>query len=842
MNPSNWLFDTSNLTPHGLCLTWEPTLLWLEAGSDAITAIAYFSIPLAVMWFARRRRDLPHRWFTMLFAGFILACGSAHVIEIITLWIPVYNAEVAAKLVTAGLSIVTAIILWPLVPKLLALPSPGHLETLNHQLRSAHSALQSQNKELDRRVNERTEQLAQLNDTISRNEIRFRQVVEGSPSAMVMIGTTGLIEMVNAQTEQMFGYSRMELIGRPIEILIPARYHARHPGLRTAFCGEPQARPMGAQTLLFGIKKNGREFEVEIGLNPIETDDGPKVLSAIIDISARVQVAAKLVRHAKQATLAKSRFLANVSHELRTPLNGILGYAQLLQMEGKLDQTQKGRVEAMLGAGQHLLGTINSVLDLSEIEAERLQLHLAQFDLFAVVTKCISFVRPNAEEKGLGLALTVDPDLPQYVMGDRTRLQQVLTNLLGNAVKFTSHGGIELRAAPAPEKGHIRFRVSDSGPGIPAGQLGRIFQDFERLDSHVVGAVEGSGLGLALCVRLAALMGGNLRYEDNPGGGSAFCLEVSLETCAAAAVPVGASAPVVPKKLEQSDRVLRILVADDIAMNRDIADAFLQTAGHIVTSVEDGAEAVAAVAADDFDVVLMDIRMPHVDGLEATRRIRALEGVRGAVPIIGVTAQAFVQQIQECREAGMDGHLSKPFTLESLLGAVRRAAKPAVRRDASVLPGDLLASPPTIANGPSVIPVRAPSNETPLCQPLAKVFDRTTFDQAAVHLAPEVVLSCLQTLSEQAEHLWSGLLVAEAESSNPNSMADAAHALAGSAGMFGFDRLCATARQFEHAVLSNATESAVPTADLVAALKTSLSEMQKCRQTRIETVETSRSF
>jgi PAS domain S-box-containing protein len=809
----NGLFDASNLTPHGVGLDSNQWLIWVNAGANAATALAWFSLALSVIWFISRRNDLPHRRKALLFTAFIVACGWSHGMAIVTLWVPAYHAEAAANVLTACLSIVTVAALWPLVPKLLALQSPGRLQALNRELRKAQATLLAHNAGQDQRVRERTEELVRLNDTISRNELRFRQVVEGAPSAIVMVDANGSIEMVNVQAERMFGYARSELLGRPIEILIPARFHARHPGLRTAFRTDARARAMGAQTLLFGVHKSGREFEVEIGLNPIDTDEGLKVLSAIVDISERLRAAAELKLHAEQASRAKSRFLASVSHELRTPLNGILGYAQLLQMEGPLDKTQKSRVDAMLGAGQHLLSTINSVLDLSEIEAGRLQLHATKYDLAAVLTKCVSFVQPTAAEKGLVLRVTLDPGLPQWVLGDRTRLQQVLVNLLGNAVKFTAQGVVELYAGAAD--GIIEFAVSDTGPGIPINHLERIFREFERLDAHVAGAVEGSGLGLALCVRLVGLMGGNLRYQDNPGGGSVFDFDVPLPACESPEISVRTPAAG-SAAAEQPNR--RVLVVDDIAMNRDVASSFLRTAGHHVTVAENGTEAVEAVSIQDFDVVLMDIRMPVVDGLEATRRIRKIAGNRGAVPIIGLTAQAFVQQIEECWLAGMDGHLSKPFTLESLLDTVRQAPYLASQRRPPVPADAAKASPVATTADPPLAPRTAPE---------FMVLHRTTFERTAAHLEPGVVLSYLQTLSEHAENLLSRLLAPEILVRSTNTIAEAAHALAGSAGMFGFDRLCATALAFEHAMDSDTAQTSMLTGDLVAVLRDSLHEMQK---------------
>jgi PAS domain S-box-containing protein len=428
-----------------------------------------------------------------------------------------------------------------------------------------------------------------------------------------------------------------------------------------------------------------------------ETGAPASVVSSVRDISERHAQAEALhganaalerqARHlararelAEQANQAKSRFLASMSHELRTPLNGILGYAQLLRLDGGLSPGQASRVDAMLGAGQHLLLMINRVLDLSEIEAENVVLQTAPIDLCHIAGDCIDLLRPASGSKDLALHLVIAPDVPPLITIDPTRLRQVLLNLLGNAVKFTASGSVELalRVVP-PAAGRVaslHLAVTDTGPGIPPARRGALFQEFERLGVDSTVAIEGAGLGLALSARLARLMGGRIVHEDRLGGGSVFRLELPLEDLLTPAsailsrttppdraqlLPLGPSMP------------LSILVVDDIAINRDIACSFLRAAGHNVVSATGGAEAVAAAGRADYDAVLMDVRMPGVDGLEATRRIRALEGSRGLVPVVALTAQAFGEQIEDCRRAGMSGHLVKPFALDTLLSALETA-------------------------------------------------------------------------------------------------------------------------------------------------------------------------
>jgi signal transduction histidine kinase/ActR/RegA family two-component response regulator len=369
---------------------------------------------------------------------------------------------------------------------------------------------------------------------------------------------------------------------------------------------------------------------------------------------------------AEQANRAKSRFLAGMSHELRTPLNCILGYAELLRIDGDLTAIQRARVEAMKAAGTHLLEMIHCVLDFSEIETERAALRIVEVDPRKVVQACIDLMLPMAAAKGLALNLVIAPAIPAHILSDPTRLRQILLNLVGNAVKFTSAGLVELRLRITGRGRSIRFDVADTGPGVPVEQRQRLFQEFERLDTEATRAAEGAGLGLFLSKQLATLMNGRIAFDANPAGGSIFSLELPL------ADPVYDESDAHAEP--DAQRGLRVLVVDDVEMNCEIAAAFIRSGGHDVTCANGGAEAVAAALARDFDIIMMDVRMPGIDGLEATRQIRRIPGPRGRVPIVALTAQVFTEQVEACWAAGMNDHLAKPFTPQDLLDCVVRVA------------------------------------------------------------------------------------------------------------------------------------------------------------------------
>jgi two-component system sensor histidine kinase/response regulator len=504
-------------------------------------------------------------------------------------------------------------------------------------------------------------------------------------------------------------------------------------------------------------------------------------------------------RHrAEQASLAKSRLLAGVSHELRTPLNGILGHAHLLRIEGGLSEHQCARVETMLNAGAHLLDLINRVLDLSSIEADSSTLHPAQVAPRAIAESCLDVVRPEAEAKSLRLLLRIAAEVPGVVTTDPTRLRQILLNLLGNAVKFTRSGTVEL-VLTRPGAKTWRAEVIDTGPGIPAEQGRRLFQEFQRLHTNAPQSVEGSGLGLALASRLVALLGGRLGYLDNPAGGSRFWFELPVDVRGPGA---GASSDLPDEPATLESRCLRILVVDDVAMNRDIAQAFLRSAQHEVITADSGAAALAALAGERFDVVLMDVCMPDMDGLEATRRIRASAGTFAHVPIVALTAHAFAEQIEECRHAGMTGHLTKPFTPAALQSAVLQAAA-----DHFVPDEHTMTSVPPLFGA-----------DLPIVQ--ADAFERT-----ASCLPREALATYLQTLVERSQALLQQLR--DPEAAAKPTVTVAAHALAGSAGMFGFERLSVTARHFEHAAGARLPQTEHLTQSLIATTIDSVSEMQR---------------
>jgi Signal transduction histidine kinase len=367
---------------------------------------------------------------------------------------------------------------------------------------------------------------------------------------------------------------------------------------------------------------------------------------------------------AELAAQAKSVFLATVGHEVRTPLNGILGMARLL-LDTPLDVKQRTFAETVVSSGELLLGLVNDILDFSRLEAEGLTLESVAFDIIDMVDELRLMMAPRAAEKGLTLGCRIADDVPAFVEGDPLRLRQVLLNLVGNAIKFTERGSvtisIELLDSLDDGRVALRFAVSDTGIGIPDAARADMFTEFSQADSSITRRFGGTGLGLAICKRLVTLMGGEIGYDSEAGEGSQFWFVVALAS-AEAAEPED-----VPVETRDDGPCCHVLLVDDNPVNREVASGLLQRHGHRVTSVEDGAAAVEAMRDGAFHLVLLDMHMPGMDGLETGRRIRALGKPAAQTPMWLLTANPLENDARLWRDAGFDGCLAKPFRVEEVV-------------------------------------------------------------------------------------------------------------------------------------------------------------------------------
>jgi PAS domain S-box-containing protein len=761
---------------------------------------------------------------------------------------------------------------------------------------------------------------------LKRSAEQFQLAVEAAPCAMIMMNREGRMVLVNAQVEQLFGYGRQELLGQPIEVLVPERFRAAHPKRRDEFFAAPQPRSLGARSDLSGLCKDGREVLVELGLNPITTPEGTFVLASIIDITERKRTE-QLLQQAKaaadDANRAKSEFLANMSHEIRTPMNGVIGMTRFL-LDTPLNAEQRRYAETIHTSGEALLALLNDMLDLSKIEAGKLELETLDFDLRTVLDAFATPLALRACNKGLEFICAAAPDVPTEVRGDSGRLLQILNNLAGNAVKFTGQGEVAVQASLVTESeadAMLRFTVRDTGIGIPAEQQPKLFQKFTQADASTTRRYGGSGLGLAIAKELAERMGGEIGLTSEAGVGSEFWFtvrlgkqmqregrlaprtdlrgvpvlvvddnatnrEVLLVQLAAWGVraeaapdgPTGlqtltlareAGAPFRAALLDrqmpgmdgtmltqaiQADPMLRetrlllltspdqrsdakdikslglsacltkpvrpselfdclaaaladtavaqpfparftpaplpalrlggarILVAEDNLVNQEVALHILRKLGLRADAVANGAEALAALATLPYDLVLMDMQMPEMDGLQATRLIRdPHSAVRyHEIPIIAMTANALQRDRERCLEAGMNGYVTKPVCPQALVEALN-----------TWLPRE------TEANTESRPETREGTSAVGASEPESPIFDRAGMLDRLMEddeLAATSIARFRDSMPRQIESLRSSL-----EAGDAAGVQLAAHSIKDAAAKVGGERLRRVAFELEQA-------------------------------------------
>ncbi|MEO5935052.1 MAG: response regulator, partial [Duganella sp.] len=502
----------------------------------------------------------------------------------------------------------------------------------------------------------------------------------------------GRVETFNREAERRFGYARDEILGEPLETLVPAALRARHAAHRVKFFAEGlSAEPvrMGVATPLLGLRRDGSEFPLEINLSAVRTDQGTKVLAVISDITERRRLQLELEARAQElererdraeaANRAKSEFVANMSHEIRTPMNAVLGMAYLLGNTALTPQQRK-YLNMVRVSGQSLLGILNDVLDFSKIEARHMELSPVEFALDDTMNSLATMMTMNAGDKELELAISVEPSVPARLRGDSMRLQQILVNLAGNAIKFTEHGevvvSVELEARD--ERGALlRFEVRDTGIGMTDLQLAQLFNAFSQGDQSITRRFGGTGLGLAITKRLIELMGGHIAVHSAPGRGSTFFFSLPFE--------VLPERPGERRKPALGD--LRLLVADDSRTSRELIAKLIRAWGWQADEVDSGAAALERYrrgleSGRAYDVVLADWHMPGMDGLATAKGIRAAAPDRRQPIVVMVNAFARdrMEEISNAPEA--DVVLVKPITSSNLFDALHQAL--VTKADASV--------------------------------------------------------------------------------------------------------------------------------------------------------------
>jgi len=630
-------------------------------------------------------------------------------------------------------------------------------------------------------VTDRREALDALRDS----ELRYAEksqilsvTLENIDQGILMVAADGTVPVSNHRTVELLELPPVLLLDRPdyqrildYEVSI-GEFEGVDPAI-VALC--MQGGTIAESQTWERTRPNGRT--IEFRTIPLA---GGGIVRTYTDVTERRQGESAL-RQAKElaehSSRARTAFLATLSHEIRTPLNGVIGLADLL-LATELDPLQSGYVGGLSASAEHLLSIVDDVLDFMKLDADRLDLEDVAFDLFDLITGTIEMLEPRAATKRITIAGKLPPAGVRHVRGDPKRLRQILLNLAGNAVKFTDHGGVvvALSIEPAGALARIVLSVKDTGIGIPLEARDRLFQEFSQVDSSITRRFGGTGLGLAICKRLVKAMGGTIALTREDEWDTVFQVELSLPIAEVNELPA-----IVPEDQQLAlEKGLRVLLVEDNQTNQIVAKAALEKYGCIVEIAMNGREAVAAVRDRGYDLVLMDLMMPEVGGLEAARQIRLLPGLERMVPLIAMSASASADDRIACAQAGMDGFIAKPFVPSKMLSQIRN-----VLSDRKI---------GTLFEAGAASPEHARLAQDLDRQVIADLFS------AYGTMANTFVDAFMSETSKRLLHM-DGLIAAQ----KFGDLVLDAHSLKGSALTFGCDRLSVLAGEIEHGSATNAT-------------------------------------
>ena len=611
-----------------------------------------------------------------------------------------------------------------------------------------------------------------------------RELIDSKILNMVTISITVLVLAWGMAMSLIYAVLQRHVI-RPITVLANksaqiSQYHDLTQRIEVNSNDEIGVLSASFNAMIESLRQYYDELETKVRERTTELQDRNAQLNAEILERERLEASLRIAKEeAEIASRTKSEFLARMSHEIRTPMNAILGMSELLT-ETPLNSDQQDYIHTLQGSGELLLSIINDILDFSKIEAGQIQLEATPFNLVELVEEVARIMTPHAHEKGLDLACWVAPGVYPHRIGDPTRLRQILLNLLGNAVKFTARGAVVIEVAGAgvaePGMGEsLRFNIRDTGIGIAPEQHAAVFESFFQADASITRKYGGSGLGLAICKRLVELMGGRIGLSSEPGRGSEFFFTVGFPHAASPPSQL-VTAVLEPTSLRSGLPPLpgaRILLVEDSAANRKVIRKFLRDSPLTIVEAVNGQEAVARATTEAFDLILMDVEMPEMDGLEATRRIRAWEAETGARPvtIATLTAHAFDEHRQQCCDAGCDAFLTKPVRK----GELWRALGELLAARAADLPAAAASEDSPVATAPEAVALAGPPvpAATTAAAPRVKVW----IDRFLSDLLPEFLTELEEERAAMRRGLASGDFI---------DLRRRAHGYKGAAGSYGF--------------------------------------------------------
>ena len=679
------LFSSSDFMPHGHCYFWRPGVLWLHVISDGLIAFAYFSIPVALLYFVRKRRSMVFDWMFLMFGFFICACGATHVLDVVTVWYPVYRLAGLVKAFTAAASLFTAVALWKLVPRMLAMPSPRLLQASNRQLarevasrKAVEEQLRRSHSELEERVEQRTAELRkevvarqQAEEEVRASQQQLKNILDFAPLHIFLQDRGGrylqanraFAGACNLTTEEMLGKTGADLF--PAETVAMVAAHSE----QVFATGEAQEfeeiipREDGPHTFL------SMRFLLP---GPNGAPDTMGVISRDVTERKRDEQAIQQAREeAERANRAKSEFLSRMSHELRTPLNAILGFGQLLEMSPQTSR-QRENVSHILKGGKHLLGLINEVLDIARIESGRLELTLGSVDAAHILDEAANLIQPLAAGRNVRVSRCTGDGKNKKVWADRQRLSQIALNLLSNAVKYNRPGGnVSMSCEVVGPKGKVRLAVSDTGYGIDPVHLCKLFTPFERLGAEH-GNIEGTGIGLALSKRLVEAMGGAIGVDSVVDHGSTFWVELPGADEEISAV--NETKPIRTLTSGWSDTRPTVLYIEDNLSNFSLVEQTLEVMRpetRLLAAMQ-GRLGLDMAAEHRPDLILLDLQLPDIPGDEVLRQLHADEKTR-ELPVLMISADATKGQVAHLLALGARAYLTKPLDIPAFLQAFDEA-------------------------------------------------------------------------------------------------------------------------------------------------------------------------